>query len=454
MGVLRGVLGILAFLGIAYLMSNNRKAINWRLVACGLALQLLIGIFVLNPTFKKTVFDPVDRVITNLLEYSKKGSDFVLQSVSAHQVFEPKMVEQPDGSMKPATVKNADGSEETVFVKNVCVGRTSPGAKTFVGWILPTVVFFSSIMALLYHFGVMQPVVRIIAKVMQKVMGTAGAESLSCSANIFMGQTEAPLLIKPFVSSMTKSELHAVMVGGFATCAGGVLAMYAAILHGIPGIAGHLVTASCMAAPGALVLSKIVYPETEESNTMGDVKIEIEDLDNNAVEAAARGASEGMQLLINIVAMLIAFVALIALFDGMVGYVASLFGSDLTFTVLLGYAFWPFAWLMGIPTAECAYVGELLGKKIVLTELLAYLELSQVAPGVLSTKSKIICSYALCGFANFASIGIQLGGIGAMAPSRKKDLATLGVSAMMTGVLVTCITGTIAGIFMTIMPPQ
>ncbi len=439
MEVLHGILGIMAFLGIAYMMSNNRKAINWKLVACGLAIQLVIGIIVLNPVIKKAVFDPVDQVITSLLDYSKKGSDFVLQSVSEHEVYEPKMVEQPDGTMKK------------VFVKNLCIGRTSPGSKTFIGWILPTVIFFSTIMALLYFFGIMQPVVKSIAWVMQKIMGTSGAESLSCSANIFMGQTEAPLLIKPFVETMTKSELHAVMVGGFATCAGGVLAMYAAILQGIPGIAGHLVTASCMAAPGALVLSKIVYPETEESNTMGEVKLEIEKLDSNAIEAAARGASEGMQLLINIVAMLIAFVALIAMFDGFIGYVASLFGSDITFTILLGYAFYPIAFLMGIPTSECAYVGQLLGKKIVLTELLAYLELSQVAPGVLSAKSKIICSYALCGFANFASIGIQLGGIGAMAPSRKSDLASLGLSAMMTGVLVTCITGTIAGIFMTFM---
>lgn len=439
MEILRGILGIMAFLGIAYLLSNNRKAINWKLVACGLAIQIVIGIFVLNPVIKQTVFDPVDQVITSLLDYSKKGSDFVLQSVSEHEVYEPEMVTQPDGTV------------EKVFVKKLCIGRTSPGAKTFVGWILPTVIFFSTLMAILYYFGLMQPVVKIIAWAMQKLMGTSGAESLSCSANIFMGQTEAPLLIKPFVESMTRSELHAVMVGGFATCAGGVLAMYAAILQGIPGIAGHLVTASCMAAPGALVLSKIVYPETEESNTMGEVKIQVETLDNNAIEAAARGASEGMQLLINIVAMLIAFVALIAMFDGFVAYVASLLGSDITFTILLGYVFYPIAFLMGIPTTECAYVGQLLGKKIVLTELLAYLELSQVAPGVLSAKSKIICSYALCGFANFASIGIQLGGIGAMAPSRKSDLASLGLSAMITGVLVTCITGTIAGIFMTIM---
>jgi CNT family concentrative nucleoside transporter len=245
---------------------------------------------------------------------------------------------------------------------------------------------------------------------------------------------------------MTKSELHAVMTGGFATVAGGVLAMYAAVLQGIPGIAGHLVTASCMAAPGALLMSKIVYPETEESMTMGDVKVEVEKLDTNAIEAAARGASDGMQLLINIVAMLIAFVALVAMFDG---FMTAVFGY--TFTQILGWCFWPIAWLMGVPTAECATVGKLLGEKIVLTELLAYLHLSEIqATGELSAKASIIASYALCGFANFASIGIQIGGIGAMAPSRRSDLAELGFSAMVTGVLVTCSTGTIAGIFMSI----
>lgn len=431
-GVLRGVLGIGAFLAIAFAMSRNRKAVNWRLVACGLALQLAIGVVVLNKSVRLYVFTPVDSFVQQLLGYSKAGSDFVMQSVEKHDVFEYLQEKQPDGTTKE------------VVRQQLCVGRTSPGSKTFAFWILPTVVFFSSIMTILYYLGVMQPIVRIIAKVMQRVMGTAGAESLSCSANIFMGQTEAPLLVKPFVESMTKSELHAVMVGGFATVAGGVLAMYAAVLQGIPGIAGHLVTASCMAAPGALVISKIVYPETEESVTMGDVKIEIERLDNNVIEAASRGASEGMGLLINIVAMLIAFVALVAMADG---FLVAVFGVP--FTTILGWCFWPVAWLMGIPAHECTIVGKLLGEKIVLTELLAYLHLADLKTA-LSQESKIICSYALCGFANFASIGIQIGGIGGIAPSRRGDLAQLGVSAMFSGMIVTCITGTIAGIFLSL----
>jgi len=432
-GLLRGLVGIAFFIGLAVLFSKNRKAINWRLVACGLALQFSIGLVVLNQTVRLHVFTPVDSFVQKLLSFSKKGSDFVLMSVAKHDVVMYEHQQQPDGTSKE------------VRVTKTIQGSTSPGAMTFAGWILPTVIFFSAIMTLLYYFGVMQPIVRVIAMAMQRIMGTAGAESLSCSANIFMGQTEAPLLVKPFVPTMTKSELHAVMVGGFATCAGGVLAMYAAVLQGIPGIAGHLVTASCMAAPGALVISKIVFPETEESETMGDVRVKIEQLDNNAIEAAARGASEGMQLLINIVAMLIAFVALVAMFDSFLTW-----AIGVTFTQLLGYLFFLPAFAMGVPWTECAVVGKLLGEKIVLTELLAYLHLADIGPTVLSAKSKIICSYALCGFANFASIGIQLGGIGAMAPTRKADLAELGFSAMASGVLVTCITGTIAGIFMSL----
>jgi CNT family concentrative nucleoside transporter len=438
-GLLRGLIGIGGFLLMAFLMSKNKKKINWKLVGCGLLLQIVIGALVLNPVVKTKVFDPVDRFVQSLLDFSKKGSDFVMQSVEPHDVYEYVKVER-------------DGKMVDEPVRKFCVGRTSPGSKTFAFWILPTVVFFSSIMTLLYFFGVMQPIVRIIAKVVQKVMGTSGSETTSCSANIFMGQTEAPLVVKPFIATMTRSELHAVMVGGFATVAGGVLAMYAAILQSIPGIAGHLVTASCMAAPGALYISKIIYPETEESDTMGDLKIEIEKVDSNAVEAAARGASEGMQLLINIVAMLIAFVALVAMADGFVSWLTGLFmANPVTFTDILGWFFYPFAMLMGVPTADCSAVGEMLGKKVVLTELLAYLDLSnRVVAGSLSLKAQIICSYALCGFANFASIGIQIGGISAIAPQRRKDLAELGFSAMCAGVLVTCITGTIAGVFMSL----
>lgn len=437
------LLGLLGLLGIAYLFSRNKKAVNWRLVIVGILIQFFLAIIVLQPTVQEYVFRPIDGFVQALLGFSKEGADFVMQSVEKHDALEYVQVQQADGSM----------AEEVK--QRMVVGRTDPAVKTFAFWILPTVIFFSSIMTLLYYFGVMQPIVRILAKIMQKLMGTSGSESTSCSANIFMGQTEAPLVIKPFVASMTKSELHAVMVGGFGTVAGGVLAMYAAVLNGIPGIAGHLVTASVMAAPGALVISKILYPETEESNTMGEIKIEVEQTDGNAIEAAARGASEGMQLVINIVAMLIAFVALVAMlnafFEDLLTPFINWLGVDihLTFTKLLGWVFTPFAFLMGVPYHEISVVGRLLGEKVVLTELLAYFNLAEmVNAGTISARSQLLASYALCGFANFASIGIQLGGIGAIAPDRKADLAQLGLSAMFGGMLVTCITATIAGVFL------
>lgn len=437
------LLGLLGLLGIAYLFSRNRKAINWRLVIVGVGLQFFLAIVVLQPIVQEHVFRPIDGFVQALLGFSKEGADFVMQSVVKHDALEYVQVAQADGSM----------TEEVK--QQLVVGRTDPAVKTFAFWILPTVIFFSSIMTLLYYFGVMQPIVRILAKIMQKLMGTSGSESTSCSANIFMGQTEAPLVIKPFVATMTKSELHAVMVGGFGTVAGGVLAMYAAVLNGIPGIAGHLVTASTMAAPGALVISKMLYPETEESNTMGDIKIEVEQTDGNAIEAAARGASEGMQLVINIVAMLIAFVALVAMlnafFESLLTPLLNWFGMDihLSFTKILGWIFTPFAFLMGVPSHEIPLVGRLLGEKVVLTELLAYFHLAEmVNDGTISARSQLLASYALCGFANFASIGIQLGGIGGIAPNRKKDLAQLGLTAMFGGMLVTCVTATIAGVFL------
>jgi CNT family concentrative nucleoside transporter len=404
--IFRGIIGVLGFILIAYLFSSNKKAIRWKTVYWGIALQIAIGIIVLNPWVQHHVFTPINDFVMSLLGFANDGATFVL--------------------------------------KNFVTNDVAPGMKNFAFWVLPTVIFFSAIMTLLYHFGVMQPIIRLIAKVMQKTMGTSGSESMSCSANIFVGQTEAPLMIKPFIGTMTKSELHAVMVGGFGTVAGGVMALYAATLSSIPGIAGHLVTASCMAAPGALYISKILYPETEESNTMGDLKMEVEKLDNNFIEATARGASEGMQLLINIVAMLVAFVAIVALLDTVLVKVVSI-----SFTDLLSYVFAPFAWLMGIENSEIMMVGQLLGKKMVLTELLAYTDLAEkVAAGAISEKTRIVCSYALCGFANFASIGIQIGGIGGIAPQRRSDLAQMGLSAMFGGMLVTCITGTIAGIFM------
>ena len=276
---------------------------------------------------------------------------------------------------------------------------------------------------------------------MQKTMGTSGSETLCISGNIFVGQTEAPLLVQPFVSKMTNSELTAVMIGGFATVAGGVMAMYVSMLGNIDGIAGHLLAASIMSAPAALVVAKIIYPEIEESQTKGDLTISIKNDDDNIMEALSTGATNGMKLAANVAAMLIAFVATIA----MVNAVLSLFGLSLE--QILGWIFSPLAWVMGVPWQEAYVVGSLMGKKLVLTELIAFGDLSTlISDNVLSERSAIISSYALCGFANFASIGIQLGGIGGIAPERRKDIAQLGLKTMFGGAIASWLTATIAGL--------
>ena len=289
--------------------------------------------------------------------------------------------------------------------------------------------------------GVMQFLVKNTARIMQKTMGTSGSETLCISGNIFVGQTEAPLLVQPFVSTMTNSELTAVMIGGFATVAGGVMAMYVSMLGDVPGIAGHLLAASIMSAPAALVVAKIIYPETEESKTKGDLVISIENNDDNVMEALSRGATNGMKLAANVAAMLIAFVAMIAMINALLG----IFGFSLE--QILGLIFSPLAWTMGVPWNEANLVGSLMGKKLVLTELIAYGDLSSsISNNLLSERSAIISSYALCGFANFASIGIQLGGIGGIAPERRKDISKLGVKTMFGGALASWLTATIAGI--------
>ena len=280
-----------------------------------------------------------------------------------------------------------------------------------------------------------------VARAMQKTMRTSGSETLSVSANIFVGQTEAPLMVRPFVSKMTRSELMAVMIGGFATAAGGVMAMYVKILADIPGIAGHLMAASIMSAPAALVIAKIIYPETESSDTMGDLKIELEKKDDNVMEALSRGATDGMKLAANVGAMLVAFVAMIALVNAILGIIG------LSLQQILGWIFSPLAWVMGIPWHEAGIMGTLMGEKLVLTELIAYGDLAELrATNSISDRTAIIASYALCGFANFASVGIQLGGIGGIAPERRKDLAKLGLKAMFGGALASWITAALAGI--------
>ena len=401
---LQGLIGMILLLGIAFILSNNRRQINYRIVGWGLSLQFIFGILILKTPLGKPLFGFFDKVITKLISFSDSGSDFLFKSLVPGVGYHEAMV-------------------------------------NFAFRALPTIIFFSSLMTVLYHFGVIQFIVKWISRIMQKSMGTSGSETLSVAANIFVGQTEAPLMIRPFIRSMTQSELMAVMTGGFATVAGGVLALYVIWLKDIPGIAGHLLAASVMSAPAAMVVAKIIYPETDLSETSGDLNIIIEKPDSNTMEALGRGATEGLKLAANVAAMLVAFVALIA----MVNYLLTF--ADTSIQGILGFVFRPLAWAMGIPWEEAQMVGVLMGEKITLTELIAYSDLRDLRlEHAISDRTAIIASYALCGFANFASIGIQLGGIGGIAPERRKDLASLALKAMLGGALASWMTASIAGI--------
>lgn len=432
------LLGLLGLVALAWLLSDDRRRFPWRVAAWGLALQLAFGLVVLSPDAQAFFFTGVDAAVRRLLSFSEAGADFVFQSVEAHQIASP------------------DGKAETF------VGRISPPVKTFAFWILPSIVFFSSLMAVSYHLGLMQRIVRGMAWLMQRTMKTSGAETLSTAANVFLGQTEAPLLVKPFVARMTRSELFCVMVGGFANTAGGVLAAYVGFLSHIPGIAGHLVTSSILSAPATLVIAKVMMPEREVPETAGTLLVHDVRPDRNVMEAAARGASEGMTLAINVAAMLLAFVALVACVDWLLalapvsvcGNVPQFGWNDacdpLSTARVLGWIFTPVALLMGVGWDEATIVGGLLGEKLVLTEFIAYVHLGEImdGPTPLSPRAAVIASYALCGFANFASVGIQLGGIGGMAPGRMGDLAELGLRAMVGGSLATFMTACVAGIML------
>ena len=406
MSSLLGILGLFALLFIAFLLSENKHAINIKTVVYGLAFQLIFALFILKTPFGAPIFSFLDESINILIGFSSSGSDFLFKSY-------------------------VDG-----------VGF-HPGLINFAFSTLPTIIFFSSLVAVLYHFGILQAIIKFIARRMQLTLGTSGSETLSVAGNIFLGQTESPLMVRPFVGKMTKSELMAVMTGGFATVSGGVLAIYVSWLTDIQGIAGHLLAASVMSAPAALVVAKIIYPETEESQTMGDVNVNIEQTNINAMEALSNGATDGLKLAANIAAMLIAFISFVA----MVNYFLSFAGTSME--EIFGIIFRPLAWTMGVPWNEAQIVGMLMGKKIVLTELVAYGDLQNlIRDRMISERSAIISTYALCGFSNFASIGIQLGGIGAMAPERKKDLAKLVTKAMFGGAIASWLTATIAGLLL------
>lgn len=441
-----GLLGVATMLGLAVLLSYDRKAINWKLVASGLGLQAVFGVLVLKTTAGQWIFLKIGHFVTSLLGFQEQGARFVFGNLVQSTV----------------PVTTADG---TVAGGAAMVAQTG---SYFAFNVLPTIIFFSSLMSVLYYLGVMQVIVKALAWVMQKTLKTSGAETLSASGNIFLGQTEAPLLIKPFVGSMTRSELNTVMVGGFATVAGGVLAAYVGMLSGwFPGIASHLLAASVMNAPAGLILSKIILPERDVPVTLAGIPDAVDDdataarpsrwkflrfgrgtKDSSVIEAAANGAGQGVQLAINVGAMLMAFIALVALLNAVLGWSGGLIGfPDLSLQGILGTVLRPLAWVMGVPWQDTAYVGSLIGIKATLNEFVAYAQFgSDLASGiVIAPRSAIILTYALLGFANFSSIAIQIGGIGGLAPERKSDIAALGLRAMIAGNLAAFMSASLAG---------
>ena len=399
-----GVIGVIVLLGIAYLLSNDRKMIDANIIIWGLGLQISFAFIILKTPLGEYIFTYLNNIIVKLISFADAGSDFLFTSFI------------PEVGYHVALINFAFRA-------------------------LPVIIFFSSLIAVTYYFGIIQFMIKKIAFIMEKTMKTSGAETLSVSANIFVGQTEAPILIRPFISSMTKSELMAIMVGGFATVAGSVMALYVSWLTNVPNIAGHLLAASVMSAPAALMIAKVIYPETERPKTVNSDNIDLKSKDTNAMDAIGRGATDGMKLAANVAAMLIAFISIVAMINFILGY------ANTSLQEILGMIFKPIAWSMGVPWEEANIVGTLMGEKIVLTELIAFGDLTNyIKNDLLSERSAIIASYALCGFANVGSIGIQLGGIGAMAPERRGDLSNLVFKAMIGGALASWLTASIAGI--------
>lgn len=417
---LQAILGIALMIAGAWFMREKRPGQRFptRVVVGGLLLQLTFALLILKTPFGKPVFAAVNDAFVGLMGFSDEGSRFLFGDLVA----------------KP-------GGDKVWWV----------GQGAFIGFsVLPTIIFFSALMAVLYHLGVMLRIVRVFSRWISRALGTSGAETLSATGNIFVGQTEAPLLVRPFVDKMTRSELHTVMVGGFATVAGGVMAAYVGMLQSkFPDIAGHLMAASIMSAPAALLVGKLLVPETETPVTGPDTPIEIESVYANVIEAAATGAADGLKLALNVGAMLLAFIALIALVNGIISALMGLVGLDgVTLEQVFGWCMAPVAWLLGVPWDESVRVGRLLGIKTVINEFVAYLDLANnlQSDTPLSLRSKVIATYALCGFANFSSIGIQIGGISGIAPSRKRDLSMLGLRAMIGGTLGAFMTAALAGL--------
>jgi CNT family concentrative nucleoside transporter len=406
---LQPLVGLIVILTVAYAISTNRRAIDRRTVVWGLSLQVVFALLVLKTAIGRQLFQTLGGAINRLLDFAFVGSSFVFGPLGNKQVW-PKIM---------TTVLGPEGAQYGVI---------------FAFQVLPTIIFIAALFAILYYFGIMQVVVRMFAVVMRRVMRASGAESLNVAASIFMGQTEAPLTIRPYLPRMTESELMTVMTSGMAHISGGIMAAY--ILFGIE--AQHLLTAVIMTAPGTLMMAKIFVPETQVPETMGTVRLEIERTDVNVIDAAGRGTGEGLALALNVGAMLISFLALIALLNALLGL------AHLSLQQIFGWVFAPIAWAMGVPWRDAPTIGNLLGTRMALNEFVAYSQLGPMKP-VLDPRSFTIATFALCGFANFSSIGIQIGGIGALAPNRRHDLARLGLRAMFAGTLANFMTATIAG---------
>ena len=410
MGRFTGVLGLLTMLGLAYLFSTNRRAIKLKLVAWGLGLQIAFAFLVFYWTFGQNLFYRAGNAVNHLLAYAFVGSEFVFGELGKQ--------------------------------------RSSIGF-IFAFQVLPTIIFIASLFALLYYLGVMQVVIRAAAWVMQRVMGASGAESLNVAASIFMGQTEAPLTIRPFLPDLTQSELMTIMTSGMAHVSGGIMAAY--IAFGVE--ARHLLTAVIMTAPGTLLISKMLVPETEEPKTMGVVHMENVERDSNFLAAIARGTGEGLGMAINVGAMLIAFLALIALTNGIMGGIHNWLGGlgimwfPTSLQQIFGWAFAPVAFVIGVPWHDCVQIGNLLGTRMVVNELVAFSMLGPMK-GALDPRSFTIATFALCGFANFSSIGMQIGGIGALAPNQKSQLAKFGIRAMLAGTMANLMSASIVGMFL------
>jgi CNT family concentrative nucleoside transporter len=413
------LLGLAVMVATAWAISEKRKLFPWRTVLWGIGLQFIFALLILDTNVGKMIFDFTGRAVNRLIMFSNEGCKFVFGPLA-------------DGALLAKTF----GPENGLVFAILVVG---------------TIIIVASLSSLFYHWGILQKIVHAVAWVMRKAMRTSGSETLSAAANIFMGQTEAPLLIKPYLPRMTRSELLCMMTGGMATIAGGVAAVYAKLGMdaGHSDMPGHLLTASVLSAPAALLVSKVMLPETEKSETAGTSTADVPRTTTNSIDALCRGAGDGMTLSINVIAMLIAFIAIVAMANFLVSYALGGIGihTDKPLQIVFGWVNAPFAWLMGVSAHDCLAVGQILGDRIVLNEFIGYLDLTNPATH-LDNRSFVIATYALCGFANFSSIAIQVGGIGSLAPERRGDMAKLGLRAMIGGVLASYMTATIAGILL------